>query len=156
MTSRERPPLQQRGFTLAELILVIVIAGILSAVAYNKMDVSSFKAEGTTDQVKAAVRYAHKLAVAQRRNVYVSAVSNDVKLCYDDACTSPLVEPPGTDSFHVTVSSGVALAPEAFYFDSLGRPTVTSSTALATSAFTLTFTGGSRTITIEPQTGLVH
>jgi len=143
------------GFTLTELVTVIVIAGILSAVIYNKVSISGFKAEGSTDEIKAAVRYAHKLAVAQRRNVYLSAASPDLSLCYDLACASPVVKPPSaSDAFTVTASDTLTLS-SAFYFDSLGRPTLTSG-SLATSAITASILGGTRTLTIEPQTGFVH
>ena len=100
---------REAGFTLTELVLVIVIAGILSAAVYNKIDVASFKAEGTTDQVKSAVRYAHKLAVAQRRNVYISAAGNDVSLCYDSGCGSAVLEP-GAGAFTITASGTATLS----------------------------------------------
>jgi MSHA pilin protein MshC len=145
----------QTGFTLTELVLVIVIAGILSAVIYNRINVGSFKAEGSTDEIKAAVRYAHKLAVAQRRSVYLSASSPDLSLCYDLACGSRVAKPPSaSDAFTVTASDTLTLS-SAFYFDSLGRPTLTSG-SLATSAITVSISGGTRTLTIEPQTGFVH
>src|SRR3954467_6972548 len=96
-------PQDTAGFTLTELVVVIVIAGILSAVIYNKVDVNSFKAEGSTDEVKAAVRYAHKLALAQRRNVAVTASGTTVSLCYYNAgCTASVTKPPTTDPFTVT------------------------------------------------------
>lgn len=142
------------GFTLTELIMVIVIAGILSAVVYAKVDVNSFKAEGSTDEVKSGLRYAHKLAIAQRRPVYVSATGTSVDLCYNLACSSHVTKPPTTDPFTLTASGTAALS-SAFYFDAQGRPTLTSG-ALATSAITLSIAGGTRTLTIEPQTGFVH
>ena len=159
--------MRQSGFTLTELILVIVIAGILGAVVYSKVDVASFKAEGNTDQVKAAIRYAHKLAVAQRKSICVSVVGNDVSLRYFNTlagtCGSAVVEPPGSAAFSVT-TPGATLSAE-FLFDVLGRPSPVSTCVLsggvyvctpATTAITLSLTGGTRTVTIEPQTGFVH
>src|SRR3954464_3946546 len=101
-------PQDTAGFTLTELVVVIVIAGILSAVVYNKVDVNSFKAEGSTDEVKAALRYAQKLAVAQRRNIYVTVSSTNVCVGYDAACATKLKKPPTTDEFDVTVTGGVS------------------------------------------------
>lgn len=147
--------MSQSGFTLTELVMVIVIAGILSAVVYNKIDIGSVKAEGSTDELKAAVRYAHKLAVAQRRNVYVSAAGSSLSLCYLSDCTSHVSKPPGTEDFTVAGSGSLALSDNPFSFDSLGRPTLAGG-ALATSAITLSVASGTRSITVEPQTGFVH
>ena len=150
--------LRHQGFTLTELVVVIVIAGILSAVIYNRINVAAFSTDGYRDEVKAAVRYAHKLAVAQRRDVHVSLASSKVSLCYDSGCASPVPKPPGTDAFALTPPSGVTPAvPTAFYFDSLGRPHVNAGGALATSALNVTVSGDVvRTVTIEPDTGFVH
>jgi len=94
------------GFTLTELVVVIVIAGILSAVVYNKVDVNSFKAEGSTDEVKAALRYAQKLAIAQRRNVYITASSTNVCVGYDATCTpANRVKKPATTAIALTFAS---------------------------------------------------
>ena len=142
------------GFTLTELVVVIVIAGILSAVVYNRVSVSEFKVEGSTDELKSALRYAHKLAIAQRRNVFVSASGSDVSLCYVNGCAARVTKPPTTDPFTVSASNTPTLS-SSFYFDSQGRPTSIGG-ALATSAITLSIAGGTRTITIEPQTGFVH
>jgi MSHA pilin protein MshC len=143
------------GFTLTELVVVIVIAGILSAVVYNKVDVNSFKAEGSTDEVKAALRYAHKLAVAQRRNVAVTVAGASISLCYYSAgCVGNVTKPPTTDPFTV-VAPATITPPTTFYFDSQGRPTETTGSLVA-SALGLSVGGGTRTVTIEPQTGFVH
>lgn len=133
--------------------MTIVIAGILSTVVYNTVNVSTFKAEGSSDEVAAAVRYGHKLAVAQRRNVYVSGSGNSLSLCYDAGCSSYVIQPPGTNPFTVTASGAVSVSP-GFNFDSLGRPVVSG--VLATSAVQITVAGGARTLKVEPQTGFVH
>ena len=55
------------GFTMVELILVIVIAGILATVAVPRLvGRNSFDTRGFADQLAATVRFAQKLAVAQR------------------------------------------------------------------------------------------
>jgi MSHA pilin protein MshC len=143
------------GFTLTELVVVIVVAGILSAVIYNRVSVSDFKAEGSTDEVKAALRYAQKLAVAQRRNVAVTVSGATVSLCYYSAgCTASVTKPPTTDPFTVTAPATITPA-TTFYFDAQGRPTQTSGALLA-SATSLSVGGGTRTVTVEAQTGFVH
>jgi prepilin-type N-terminal cleavage/methylation domain-containing protein len=143
-----------KGFTLTELVVVIVIASILAAVVYSRVSVSEFKVEGSTDELKAALRYAHKLAIAQRRNVFVSASGSDVSLCYVNGCASRVTKPPTADPFTVTPSNTPTLS-SAFYFDAQGRPTLIGG-ALATGAITLSIAGATRVISVEPQTGFVH
>lgn len=159
MSLRVRPQLAQTGFTLTELVTVIVIAGILGAVIYNRISITSFGTDGYARAVKSAMRYAHKLAVAQRRNVYVTVVSNDVSICYDPGCGTAVLQPASADPFSAISHPGVTpTIGTPFYFDSLGRPHVTSTTALAAVTLTATVSDGttSDTVSIEPQTGYVH
>lgn len=93
------------GFTLVELIVVLVLAGILAGVAgaryFNRtpFDVATF-----ADQGAAMLRYAQKLAVAQNRPVYVQASSGGIRLCYSatnsasTSCASPVAAPSGSNS----------------------------------------------------------
>lgn len=62
-----------RGFTLVELIMVIVLLGVLAAFAAPKIfNVDDFNARGFHDETLGLLRYAQKAAVAQRRTVCVS------------------------------------------------------------------------------------
>jgi MSHA pilin protein MshC len=60
------------GFTMVELIMVIVILGILSVVAIPRMDTSGYRALQFHDQTVAALRYAQKTATSHRRMVCVA------------------------------------------------------------------------------------
>jgi len=61
---------------LIELVVVIIVLGILSAVLSGRFsDSSAFETRGFADQTLASLQYARKLAVAAGRSVCVTAVS---------------------------------------------------------------------------------
>lgn len=133
------------GFSLLELVVVMVLTGILAAVAIPHFTNSESKATWYSEQVKAAVRYAQRQAVAQRRNVYVCIASSSVTLAYDAGCSSALVQPGSTAAYALAAPSDVALAASIFSFNSLGQPSSAQSLNVAGHA-----------ITVEAETGYVH
>ncbi|MEA3543875.1 MAG: prepilin-type N-terminal cleavage/methylation domain-containing protein [Thermodesulfobacteriota bacterium] len=63
---------QQQGFTLVELVVIIVLLGIMAAVAMPKFfSMSTYQVRAAYDEVAGAVRYAQKLAVASGCEVRV-------------------------------------------------------------------------------------
>lgn len=142
----------QRGFTLVELIMVMVIVGILAAVVAPRFfDANVFKSRGFADQVQATLRYAQKEAIAQHRLVCVALASASVTLTIASTsaavtCIPPLTLPAGGNS--ITAPSGVTLSPAVtINFDALGR---------TIPARTITISGATNNIVVEAETGYVH
>ena len=133
-----------RGYSLIEVTLVLVIAGILAAIAIPQFNEPQIEASWFQDNVKAALRYAQRQAVAQRRTVYVAVHATDVQLFYDAAQTLP-VSDFATGSAYTTkpAPAGVALTPQVFSFNSLGQPSAGAP-----------FVVGA--VTVEAETGYVH
>ncbi len=146
---------RQSGFTLVELVVMIVLASILSAFAMVKLlDRRVIDARGFADQMTAALQFAQKAAVAQRRTMYVSVdtAARRVRVCLDGACTQPLTAPEGgnldyTASSNVTLTSSTAQ----FSIDALGRPSFAATQSMTAAGGDATYT-----ITIEADTGYVH
>lgn len=72
---------RQQGFTMVELITVMVLLGVLAAIGVPRL--MGDNGTGATvfgDQVKSALRLAHSNAVARRRVVCVEAAGTAVRL----------------------------------------------------------------------------
>lgn len=155
-------PAFSRGFTLVELVMVIVLLGVLAAVAIPKIvGPSVFNTRGFHDQTLAYLRYAQKTAVAQRRTVCVSFTGSSLSLSVASAagvlsCSANLVGPAGEVPATATAASGTAYSatPSNFNFDGLGQPIDATGTLLGRQTIVVADSG--LTITIEAQTGLVH
>lgn len=148
------------GFSLVELVVVIVVLGILSAVMIPRWTGGSgFEERGFRDEVAAALRYAQKSAIAARRTVCAAIVSAPAEIsfriasAYGAADCSTGSALPGPDGQPLIVRpdgpGGFASAPATIVFDAGGRPTA---------AATLGFSGLPATLnlTVEAETGYVH
>jgi len=144
---------------MVELILVIVVAGILAAVAVPRfVGRSSFDTRGFADQLAATVRFAQKLAVAQRRNVYVQLTANDATLCFDAACATPAPGPGGEMPYTVSAPGGVAIASPlaVLAFDRGGRPQTAALLDIQTQLDIPINGSGTHHVYVEQETGYVR
>lgn len=124
----------QRGFTLVELITVMVIIGLISAVAIPRFfDNQSFDNRGYYTEVINAVRYAQQLAVAINCNTQVVLTSgtpsmyrvrlDDDNLDCTGATFNTLAPNPVTGQPSFTgSSSSTNITASTFGFSALGAP----------------------------------
>lgn len=167
----KRQSLGQSGFTLIELIMVIVLLGVLAVFAAPRMfNSGDFYARGFHDETLALLRYAQKTAIAKRRMVCATFTPNTLVLTMENPtltttpaiCNVNVVGPRGENpaTVRVTAGSGVTYSrATTFIFDGLGQPVSAAREALTTGTNVQVANDGvdiSKTIAVESVTGYVH
>jgi len=141
----------QHGFTLIELVMTMMLIGILSSIAYYRLNPSGFFVRAAADDLITAIRHAQGRAMNHSGiHLYTVQISgNGYSILKDgNPITDPMTGVPGFSQ----VFSGVTVSPTAtFNFDGSGRPNL--STALL---LTLSSGDAQALIRIEPETGFTR
>ena len=139
------------GFTLMELIFVILVTGVLSAIVIPKINFGSFRAKGFFQQSIASIRFAQKLAISTGCKVDVVINNLDADICevkWNSCAGGANIQNPATgkNDFCDGSSPAGTIPNVSFTFNNIGAPIGGKQT----------FTIDSKTITVEANTGFVH
>ena len=152
---------QAKGFTLIELIMVMVILSIVAAVASMRMPGDGINVSAQAEQLASDIRYTQSLAMSrgQRFQINFTASTYQIRNAAGDPQVHPGTGQTAAVGLDSTVLSGYnpPLTGNILAFNSLGVPYTDATTALAGLA-TLTLTSGGEAITVRvaPQTGRVQ
>lgn len=151
---------QYRGFTLIELIVVVMLLGILSVFAMGRLfDQNQFAAKGFFDDTVTAVRFAQKLAVSSGCAVQVQITNTGYQLFQRNICSGGAfdnaVDNPSNRAnpySNNNMPTGYSLTPTTIEFDARG---VIALGGFVPIAVTLAGPGTTFTFNVHPNTGLV-
>jgi len=152
------------GFTLIEIIAVLVLIAILAIYAGNRLGRNN-KAQVEAEALKAALRYAQSRAMADVYTWGVAFTSSGYTLVENNPNVNALL--PGQGSASRNVPNGVTLswsiaANNTIYFDWRGRPVTTAittpggnATAAAVNQTVSVTESQAVTVTVVPYTGFI-
>ncbi len=149
--------LSYSGFTLIELVVVILLLGILATYVAPRLNLDGFRQTGFVQQTTAAIRFAQKQAIGSGCEVSVSITAVDCSVQFAapvnagcPAAATTIINPAtGQNNFcDNSTPEATADLPTTIQFDNIGRPTAT--------AGDLSLVLGSRTIIVATETGFAY
>ncbi len=148
---------EQRGFTIVELIMVIVILGIISAVAVPRFfDRQVFDERFYFEEALSTVRYGQKLAVASGCLVNVKINNSGYALAYGaGACSGIQIKDPSDKNYPIQPPANVAVQGGMdIEFNSLGC--ITADSSIDCSSGNNTVTVGNFSFRVHAATGFIE
>ncbi len=163
----KRSTIRADGFTLIELVAVIVIIAVMAALVVPRTPTqASLTLNARAEQVAADIRYVQSLAMTGGQRYCFTLTPSSPFSGYSmttgaSSCATTTAHPAGFAQPVSVCSSGTcmtapALANSYLQFDTLGQPYTAPTTLLASNAvITITDGSGSQTVTVAPVTGRV-
>lgn len=151
-----------RGFTMVELVAVLLLVGVLAVVAMPRLDGAlSLRGAAWRDQVQAAALQARSLATGHRRLVCLTVATGELRLAIASAnpassCNTTLPGPDGDVRWAVDAQAlAVSVSPAGtLHFQPDGR--ITSDGAGLTAVNASVAIAGEAALQITGETGLVR
>ncbi|MHB1951452.1 MAG: pilus assembly FimT family protein [Acidiferrobacteraceae bacterium] len=146
------------GFSLIELVVVILLAGILAIAAMDRLPGPALDLGAQADQLASSVRMVQSLELTRGASYCLNVTAGSYEIT-DQGCTTPIADPATGITMNafgpgITASTNFANGYVAFF--GAGVPYASQTAPLSAAAtITLSNGGSSRTISIAPETGYV-
>lgn len=145
------------GFTMIELVVVLVLLGIMAGIALPRMvGMSDFRVLAFRDSVVGGLRFAQKTATSHRRVVCATFTASTMTLAMSagGSCNVALAMPGGSATVTSPDATNAAFSPvpAGLFFQPDGRIT---SDAAGTTAASATVSIGGQSLSFEGTTGYV-
>ncbi len=150
------------GFSFIEILTILILLGVLSAVALARLDITTFESAAFEQDLKAAIRFAQKFAITSACDVQVDVVAATdtyvLRLRSDAVSTaaacigasgpfSVVLPRPIGGSYSATAPASVNIVNNlTFFFNAQGQPSIAGGSV----------TVGTSIINIEAVTGYVY
>ncbi len=161
-----------RGFTLVELLVVLLLIAILAFVVAPRLSQNTLELSGQAEQVATDVRYAQALSMTRgaalgpqgRYCIFFTATGYQYRHnnnSYATPCTTAVAHPATGSSAAIVLSGSIAVSTtnitnatgNYIEFDTKGQPTSFTPAPASDATVTLNATGGPRKVVISPVTG---
>lgn len=150
-----------KGFTLIELIMVMVVLGALAAVAATRWSATDATAGYQADLMARNIRHMQMLAMSWGQSLRLSVVAGTTYsvTCVTANTTVPctaggaVIDPASGKTFSESLVYNVTLAGTAMDIDSLGRPVNGGALLTVNQVYTLTAGAQTWSVTVNPITG---
>ncbi len=150
---------EQSGFTMIEIVSVLVIIGIMAAVAITRMTgTKEYELASQVDVVKTHLRLAQSRAMNSNQIWGLNISGNTFYSLFNNANTANVVRLPNQDADNVTLPQGMTITTGTVSFDAWGRPYSDAAGTIAQigeRTLTISKGGDSRTISITQNTGYI-
>ncbi len=154
---------KRSGFTLLELITVILILGVMASfVAIKFLNINTASLNSETDVVKSHLRYAQSRAMNTNTIWGINISSTTQYSLFQNGSTSDIVRLPAQEASTVTLPTGITFSSSTlgvFSFDTWGKPYTNAggtSAQSGTRPITLLLDTDSKTINITQNTGFIQ
>jgi MSHA pilin protein MshC len=149
---------RQSGFTLIELVIVLMVMGVLSVyAAMNNSNPAAYTLRSQAERMASDLRHVQTLATTWGRSLRIT-VAPGANGSYSVSCvnagtfpcnSSPVINPVTGSAFTVSLQQGAALAgPTTLDIDSLGKPS-------AAATYVLSADTATRNVAVAALTGFV-
>jgi MSHA pilin protein MshC len=144
------------GFTLVEIIAVMLLMGILGIVIVSRGTLSDTEQTGQIEVIKSHLRYAQSRAMSSSSNWYIHFETTPAQYTLYNA-EAVLKYFPGETDANMALESGISPSGTYVLFDYLGRPYPNNTGASGTQQTTVRtiITSSAGNIEIKPETGFI-